>query len=256
MRMVFIAGNWKMYKVKEEARALCEGLKGTVGEPSDKVCVAVCPPYTALQEAASALAGSAIKLGAQNLHWEKEGAFTGELSGAMLKDAGCSFVIIGHSERRKYFGETNASVNKKVRAALSAGLTPIVCVGETLEERNANRALAVVEDHITGALQGIESSDILKIVIAYEPVWAIGTGVNATPEQAEEVHKFIRGLIAKLYSQEASENILILYGGSVKPDNIEVLIKEKDIDGALVGGAALKVDSFTQIVKRSVQAHV
>jgi triosephosphate isomerase len=254
--MVLIAGNWKMYKTKDEARKLCEGLKSSVGKSFDKGCVVVCPPYTALQDAYQVIKDSAIKLGAQNLHWEKEGAFTGELSAVMLKDAGCSFVIIGHSERRKYFGETNEGVNKKVKAALAQGLTPIVCVGETLDERKANKTLSIVEDHVRGALQGIESSDILKIVIAYEPVWAIGTGVNATPQQAEEVHKFIRSLLEKLYSKDASSNILILYGGSVKPENIEELIKEEDIDGALVGGASLKVESFTQIVQKSINAYV
>ncbi|MBN2120502.1 MAG: triose-phosphate isomerase [Candidatus Omnitrophica bacterium] len=256
MRMKLIAGNWKMYKNSQEAKELVQGLKDCLSKPLENACVVVCPPFTVLKEVCQVIDGSSIKLGAQNLYWEKEGPFTGEVSAGMLKNAGCAFVIIGHSERRKYFGETNESVNKKIKAALENDLTPIVCVGETLQQRQNNQTLRVVEDHVEGALQGIASSDILKIVIAYEPVWAIGTGVNATPKQAQEVHKYIRSLLGNMYSQEVSKNLLILYGGSVKPDNIGDLIKEEDIDGALVGGASLKVDSFTQIVDKSIKANV
>lgn len=253
MRMVLIAGNWKMHKTAGEALELAKGLKASIGESFNNGCVVICPPFTVLRDVYQVIKDSSLKLGAQNLFWEEEGAFTGEISGLMLKDAGCSFVIIGHSERRKYFGETNESVNKKIKAAIKVNLTPIVCVGESLEERKAGQTLNIVENHIKGALQGIEDSDILKIVIAYEPVWAIGTGINATASQAEEVHRYIRGLIKELYSEEISKNILILYGGSVKPSNIEDLIKEEDIDGALVGGASLKADSFIEIVKRSLK---
>lgn len=256
MRMILITGNWKMYKTPQEAEELAKQLKDAVGGAFENGCVAICPVFVALSRVYEVIKGSSIKLGGQDLFWEKEGAFTGEVSGAMLKEAGCSFVIIGHSERRKYFHETNEGVNKKVQAALQCGLTPIVCVGETLKERESGNTLKVVEDHVRGAFQNIKDTDVQKIVIAYEPVWAIGTGVNATPDQAQEVHKYIRGLIAKLYCQELSQNMLILYGGSVKPDNIDSLIVQKDIDGALVGGASLKVESFAEIVNKSLRKNV
>jgi len=251
MRMVFIAGNWKMYKTIEEAKELAKGLKDAIGGDCGNYCVAICPPFTSLRDVYGVIKDCPIKLGAQDVYWEREGAFTGEVSAEMLRDAGCSFVIIGHSERRKYFGESNESVNKKIKAALFFNLTPIVCVGETLRQRQAGETLSVVEDHVRGALAGMESQGGMKIVIAYEPVWAIGTGVNATAQQAEEVHSYIRNLLKQMYSDEVSKNLLILYGGSVKPSNIQELIKEEDIDGALVGGASLKVDSFMEIVKKS-----
>jgi len=216
--------------------------------------VVICPPFTVLSEVKKVIEDSSIKLGAQDLFWEKEGAFTGEISAPMLKDVGCSFVIIGHSERRKYFFETNETVNRKIKSALSFGLTPIVCVGETLEEREKGETFQVVEDHIRGAFKDILQEEAFKVVVAYEPVWAIGTGRNATPNQAQEVHKYIRGLLEEIYSKSLAQNILILYGGSVNPQNIEGLILEEDIDGALVGGASLKVETFSQIVEKSIKS--
>lgn len=250
MRKPFIAGNWKMNKAIQEAVELINGLKRNLID-IETVDIAVCPPFTALSDAREVLMDSNIRLGAQNLYWEKEGAYTGEVSAAMLKDAGCEFVIIGHSERRKYFNETNEGVNKKIKTALSAGLTPIVCVGETLEEREQDKTHDVVKDHVTGAFAGLSNDDVLKLVIAYEPVWAIGTGKTATPEQAQEVHAYIRKLLSELYSKETAQSIRIQYGGSVKPENIKDLMAQPDIDGALVGGGSLKTDSFTEIVKGS-----
>ena len=239
-----------MNKAIQEAVELINGLKRNLSD-IEAVDIAICPPFTALSDAREMLMDSNIKLGAQNLYWEKEGAYTGEVSAAMLKDAGCEFVIIGHSERRKYFNETNEGVNKKIKTALSAGLTPIVCVGETLEEREQDKTHDVVKDHVTGAFAGLSNDDVLKLVIAYEPVWAIGTGKTATPEQAQEVHAHIRKLLSELYSKETAQSIRIQYGGSVKPENIKDLMAQPDIDGALVGGASLKTDSFTEIVKGS-----
>lgn len=253
MRMVLIAGNWKMNNVSFQAKELVSELKDSVGKEFSNGCVVVCPPFTVLRDVYEVIKDSAIKLGGQNMYWEEKGAFTGEISPEMLKDTGCSFVIIGHSERRKYFSETNETVNKKVKSALKHSLTPIICVGETLKEREADKTLDVIKSHVTGALEGLSKEDVGKIVIAYEPVWAIGTGRTASPEQAEEVHKYIRDLVLSLYSESEAENLLILYGGSVKPSNVEELIKQEDIDGALVGGAALKADSFAEIVKKSIQ---
>ena len=247
MRIPIIAGNWKMYKTIGEATALLAELKLLVANVTG-VEIVVCPPFTALKNAGHALTGSSIKLGAQNIFWETEGAYTGEISPLMLKDAGCSYVIIGHSERRGYFKEENEAVNKKLRAAISAGLTPIMCVGERLEEREAGKTFAVIEDHLKGGLCGIDKETTQDIVIAYEPVWAIGTGKTATPRQVEEAHSFIRKTLAALYDEETANNIRIQYGGSVKPENIKELMREKDIDGALVGGASLKADSFADIV--------
>jgi len=254
MRMRLIAGNWKMHKRIEEAKALALGLRERIGRPFQEGCVVICPPFTVLSEVKKVIEDSSIKLGAQDLFWEKEGAFTGEISPPMLKDVGCSFVIIGHSERRKYFFETNETVNRKIKSALSFGLTPIVCVGETLEEREKGETFQVVEDHIRGAFKDILQEEAFKVVVAYEPVWAIGTGRNATPNQAQEVHKYIRGLLEEIYSKSLAQNILILYGGSVNPQNIEGLILEEDIDGALVGGASLKVETFSQIVEKSIKS--
>lgn len=254
MRKTIIAGNWKMYKTIKEAIELSNGLKRELFKlDNQSVDVVLCPPFTALSEVSEVVIESDIFLGAQDIYWLDEGAFTGEVSGKMLKDAGCSFVIIGHSERRQFFNETNESVNKKLRAALANNLTPIVCVGEMLKEREAGKTFDVLKDHIEGALSGLSGEDVLKIVIAYEPVWAIGTGKTATPEQAQEVHKYIRDLLRKLFNPEVASEIRIQYGGSVKPDNIAELMKQPDVDGALVGGASLKVDSFSLIVKKAAE---
>jgi len=252
MRKTIIAGNWKMFKTIPEAIELSNGLKRELYKLDfDNIDVVLCPPFTALSEVSETINESEIKLGGQNIYWLDEGAFTGEVSGKMLKDAGCSFVIIGHSERRQFFSETNETVNKKLKAALSNNLTPIVCVGEMLNEREAGKTFEVLKNHVEGALRDISSEDVLKTVIAYEPVWAIGTGKTATPAQAQEVHKYIRDLLTKLYDNDVSSSLRIQYGGSVKPDNITELMKQPDVDGALVGGASLKVDSFTEIAKKA-----
>ncbi len=241
-----------MYKNIVEAIELSNGLKRELFKLDfEAVDVVICPPFTALAEVAEVLNESDISLGAQNMHWQDEGAFTGEVSALMLKEAGCRYVIIGHSERRQFFGETNETVNKKINAALKHGLSPIVCVGENLKERENNKTFDVIEDHIKNGLAGLNPDDILKIVIAYEPVWAIGTGKTATPAQAQEAHKFIRDLLKKMYSEEISSNVRIQYGGSVKPENALELMQQPDVDGALVGGASLKIDSFTAIVTRA-----
>ncbi len=250
MRKPIIAGNWKMNKTVAEARTLAEGLKNGLKD-IENVDIVVCPPFTSLREVAKALENSSIALGAQNVYWEDSGAYTGEISPPMLKSLGSQYVIIGHSERRAYFGETNETVNKKIKAALTHNLTPIVCVGEVLEQRENGKTFDVVKDHVSGALEGIPEADAKKIILAYEPVWAIGTGKTATPEQAQEVHAFIRGLINELYSKEAASVVRIQYGGSVKPDNAAALMAKDDIDGALVGGASLKVDSFVKIIQET-----
>lgn len=250
MRKPIIAGNWKMYKTVAEAAQLVDGLKRQLREEKE-VEVVVCPPFTAILKVAEALKGSNIRYGAQDLFWEDEGAYTGEVSPKMLKDLGCSYCIIGHSERRTYFGETNESVNKKVKAALKYEIIPIMCVGERLEERDKGKTFDVVKDHVEGGLKGLAKNNVLNIVIAYEPVWAIGTGRNATPEQAQEVHKYIRELLKSSYGEEISSQVRIQYGGSVKPDNIRGIMNGEDVDGALVGGASLKLDDFVEIVKKS-----
>ena len=252
MRKPIIAGNWKMNKNSEEAITLSNGIKRALFN-IDNVELVLCPPFTSLSDVKDVILDTNVALGAQNMFWESEGAFTGEISPGMLKDLGCKYVIIGHSERRAYFGETNETVNKKVKSALKEGLFPIMCVGEKLEEREKGKTFDVVSEHVEKGLLDIDKKQILNIVIAYEPVWAIGTGKNATPQQAEEVHKFIRGLLAKKYDKEISKDICIQYGGSVKPANIEALIAEEDIDGALIGGASLKEESFVDIVKKSSQ---
>ena len=253
MRKVIIAGNWKMNKTVAEAvdlaqklRMLCKGLQG--------VEIVVCPPFTAIQAVAQALSGFSIHLGAQNLHWEDRGAFTGEISSVMLKDVGCDYVILGHSERRQHFHETNLGVSKKIIAALSHGFIPIVCVGETLVEREEDRTFSVVEEQIRGSIRPVIRTKKEPIVIAYEPVWAIGTGRNATPDQANEVHTFIRYFLQDLFGQEFSANTCILYGGSVNPGNIEALMAQPELDGALVGGASLDAESFAQIVRSSIRS--
>ena len=249
MRKTIIAGNWKLYKTINEAIELANGLKRELFKANfSAVDVVLCPVFTALSEVAEVLNETDIQLGAQDLYWQDEGAFTGEVSAPMLKDAGCRYVIIGHSERRQFFGETNEMVNKKIKAALKHELTPIICVGENLQEREANNTFKVIEGHIQGALVDISAKDMLKSVIAYEPIWAIGTGKTATGEQAQEVHKFIRDLLRKIYGEEVASSVRIQYGGSVKPENIVELMGKPDVDGALVGGASLKVDSFSSIV--------
>lgn len=248
MRKPFVAGNWKMHGTVREAAELAGGLAAQIGHV-DNVDVALCPPYTAIGTVRDAIRGSRLRLGAQDLHWEKSGAYTGEVSAGMLIDAGCSCVIIGHSERRQFFGETDDSVNRKLKAAVAAGLEAIVCVGETLVEREAGSTLAVVERQLAGGLEGAGCD---QLAIAYEPVWAIGTGKVATPDQAQEVHGFIRAWLGRKYGH-AADCVRILYGGSVKPDNILSLSAQPDIDGALVGGASLKVDSFLDIVGGSLK---
>jgi triosephosphate isomerase len=211
--------------------------------------VAVAPPFTALYGVHKELEDSFIRLAAQNLYWEEKGAFTGEISPLMLKEAGCEYVIIGHSERRQFFGESDETVNRRIKAALAHGLKVIFCIGETLREREEGETFAVIERQIEGGLKGLGDKDLKKMTIAYEPVWAIGTGKTATPEQAEEVHRFIRERVNELYSREVSEEIRIQYGGSVTPDNVKGLMDQPDIDGALVGGASLKAESFSKIVR-------
>ncbi len=239
-----IAGNWKMHKTLAEAKALAKEIRQGLG-PSDAVEVAVAPPYTALAAVAAEIAGSPIRLAAQDTHWERQGAYTGAISPVMLTDVGCHYVIIGHSERRQYFGETDETVNRKVKAALEAGLSPIVCVGETLAEREQGRTFSVVETQIRRGLAGLPRSQAERLVIAYEPVWAIGTGKTATPEQAQEVHQHIRELLSEVAGGAA---VRILYGGSVTPDNAGELLAQPDINGALVGGASLKAASFLGII--------
>jgi triosephosphate isomerase (TIM) len=249
MRKPIIAGNWKMYKTIKESIELANGIKRELFKLDfAAVDVVLCPAFTVLSEVAEVLNETDIGLGGQDVYWQEEGAFTGEVSAVMLKDAGCQYVIIGHSERRQFFGETNETVNKKIKAALNKSLTPIICVGENLQERESNNTLKVIQEHLRGGLVDISASDLLKTVIAYEPVWAIGTGKTATGEQAQEVHKYIRDLLRKMYGEEVASSIRIQYGGSVKPENIAELIAKPDVDGALVGGASLKVDSFSTIV--------
>lgn len=241
-----------MYKTQEEAFQLASSLKQGLSD-INSVKVVLCPPFTALASVNEAIQGSHILLGAQNMHWEKEGAYTGEVSPEMLLTIGCQYVIIGHSERRQYFFETNQTVNLKVKSALGSGLIPIICVGEKLEEREANKTEQVIEDHVKGAFKDLTADLAKKCVIAYEPIWAIGTGKTATPNQANEVHIFIRELLASMFDQECAEQINVLYGGSVKPENSKELLEMSDIDGALVGGASLNADSFEKIVRSAIQ---
>jgi triosephosphate isomerase (TIM) len=248
MRMPMVAGNWKMYKGPTEARKLALELRNGLLGRRDSTEVVLCPPYVSLAAVAEIVHGSSIGLGAQNVHWEKQGAWTGEVAAAMLRDAGCTHVIIGHSERRQHCGETNETVRKRVLAALEAGLRPIVCVGETLAERDAGVTSKVVETQLREGLAGLAPDAWPRLVLAYEPVWAIGTGRNATPEQAQEVHAFLRGAVGSLASSTAAEGLRILYGGSVKPDNAAALLGQRDVDGALVGGASLEAEGFLRII--------
>ncbi|MCF7916451.1 MAG: triose-phosphate isomerase [Candidatus Omnitrophica bacterium] len=251
MRKPFIAGNWKMNKTAQETADLGAKLKENVGNFKE-ADILICPPFTSLVAAKEAVKDSVIDLGAQNMHWENSGAFTGEISPEMIKSLDCKFVIIGHSERRKYFSETNQEINKKIKAAISAGLLPIVCVGETLEQREQGQEKNVIEEQLREGFDSLTESDLEKITVAYEPVWAIGTGKTATGDQAEAMHNFIREWIKKEFSPSQAEKLRILYGGSVKPNNIKELMNQDDIDGALVGGASLKSEDFTAIIKNSV----
>jgi triosephosphate isomerase len=250
MRTPFIAANWKMYKTVHEAVAFIKELRLLVKDVHD-VEIVVAPPFTALHSAVEAAHGSNVGIAGQNLHWEREGAFTGEISAGMLKEAGAEYVVIGHSERRRLFGETDQTVNRKLASALAAQLTPIVCIGETLEERDASKTLEVLDRQIKQGLDGLSGDDIAALVIAYEPVWAIGTGRNATAAQAGEAHAHIRARLRQWFGGAAAEQCHVLYGGSVKPDNIRELASLEDVDGALVGGASLDVRSFFEIVTRS-----
>jgi len=246
MRKKVIAGNWKMNKNIPGTAELVEGIK-KVNIPAG-VEVIVCPPFTSLETAGKLLKGTEVKLGAQNMYFEESGAFTGEISADMLKSAGCEYVILGHSERRAIFNESDELINKKIKKAIASGLKVILCVGESLEQRETNVTEKVIETQIKGGFAGVPAEDIAKVIVAYEPVWAIGTGKTATPAQAEEVHAFIRSLVEKLYSKAVADNLIIQYGGSVKPDNAKELLGQADIDGALVGGACLKADSFAGII--------
>ncbi len=247
-RLPFIAGNWKMNKTVEEALDLVRRLKASLSD-TEGVEVAVAPPFTALYAVSEELKDSSLRLAAQNLFYEEKGAFTGEISPPMLREVGCHFVIIGHSERRQYFGETDETVNRRIKAALGQSLKPIFCIGETLKEREEGRAYAVIERQMESGLRGIGGGEMKHFVIAYEPVWAIGTGKTATPQQAEEVHGFIRERLERLYSQEIAGRIRIQYGGSVTPENVKGLMSQENIDGALVGGASLRSETFSKIVK-------
>jgi triosephosphate isomerase len=255
MRIPFIAGNWKMYKTVHEAVVFVKELKRLVTDMTD-VEIVVAPPFIAMHAVAEAARNSNVGVAAQDVYWEREGAFTGEIAPGMIKEAGAEYVIIGHSERRRLFGETDAHVNRKTIAALGASLTPIVCVGETLEERERDETLAVLDRQIKSGLDQLTSEQIAEIVIGYEPVWAIGTGRNATSQQAGEAHAHIRTRLRQWFGASAADHCHVIYGGSVKPDNIRELIAEPDVDGALVGGASLDVRSFSDIVTRSRGAAV
>jgi len=247
MRKAVIAGNWKMHKTNSEARVLARAIRDGAADVSQCEIV-LAPPFTALAAVSEELKGSSIILAAQNVHWEAKGAFTGEISIPMLQDLGCGMVILGHSERRQFFGETDALVNRRVRAVLDSGLQPIVCIGETLAERESEQHHSVVAHHLAGGLDGLTRQNLLRIILAYEPVWAIGTGRTASPETAQEMHRMIREWLSDKFGEEAKE-VRILYGGSVKPDNIDALMLQPDIDGALVGGACLEAESFLRICR-------
>lgn len=250
MRLPLIAGNWKMFKTVKEAFVFAKELRPLVKDIAD-VEIVVSPPFTALHTVAEVLRNTNIGVAAQNLHFEREGAFTGEISAAMVKESGAEFAIVGHSERRRMFGETDATVNRKLTAAMGAGLTPIFCIGETLEEREQNQTLTVLDRQITRGLEGLTTEQVGALVIAYEPVWAIGTGRVATVAQAQEVHAHIRGRLRQWFGADTAEQCRILYGGSVKPDNIQGLMREPDVDGALIGGASLDVQAFAEMVTKS-----
>ena len=248
MRRFLIAGNWKMNCGPEETSGLLNGIKEQCPEIPDALDVLVFPPEISLSTASKELNNSGIFLGAQNVHFEDNGAYTGEVSTQMLKEVGCDFVIVGHSERRQFFGETDKTVNAKVIKALSDDIKPVICVGESLDQRKKEVHKKMVKKQVQAALLGVEASDVTNVVIAYEPIWAIGTGETATPEQAQEMHEMIRDVIADLYDQESADSIRILYGGSMKPHNAEELLGQRDVDGGLIGGASLKAESFSDII--------
>jgi len=246
-RRPLIAGNWKMHGTVREARDLAASVAAATVKVSDRD-VMIAPPYTALAAVKDVLAGTGVILAAQNVHWEEKGAFTGEISASMLKDVGCTMAIVGHSERRHVFGETDRMINRRLAGTMQLGLVPVLCIGETLEQREADQTMSVLEGQVHAGLAGIEVVDPAEIVIAYEPVWAIGTGKTASEAQAQEAHSFIRRLLAAICEKNIAAGIRILYGGSVKPENIDILMQQEDIDGALVGGAALKAESFERII--------
>jgi triosephosphate isomerase len=246
-RRPLIAGNWKMHTTVQEARQLASAVVQAAAKVSGRD-VMIAPPYTALAAVGTVLAGTGVLLGGQNVHWEAQGAFTGEISAAMLKDVGCGMVIVGHSERRHVFGETDFMINRRISGALQSSLIPVLCIGETLTQRMADQAFKVLEDQVRTGLAGLDVTDGVNLVVAYEPVWAIGTGKTATEAQAQEAHSFIRNLLADIYEKNIAAGIRILYGGSVKPENIDILMQQDDIDGVLVGGAALRAESFERII--------
>ncbi len=250
MRTPLVAANWKMFKTVAEAVAYVREFTGLVSGMDD-VDIVVAPPFTAVHAAAEAARGSRVAVAGQDLYWEAEGAFTGEVSAAMLREAGARFVVIGHSERRTKFGETNDQVNRKVKAAMAGGLTPIVCIGETLDEREGRETLRVLDRQIRAGFDGLSANQIATLAVAYEPVWAIGTGRNATSAQAQEAHAHIRGRLGEWFGAEAGDACRILYGGSVKPANTKELVSQADVDGALVGGASLDPKAFAEIVAGS-----
>ncbi|MFA3782536.1 triose-phosphate isomerase [Melioribacteraceae bacterium 4301-Me] len=252
MRKKIVAGNWKMNNDLNESINLISAIKKGINENNTNVDVIICPPFTSLETAYALIKNTTIKLGAQNMYYEKNGAYTGEISAGMLLSVGCEFVILGHSERRTIFGETDELINKKIKSAIQAGLKPIFCIGETLEQRERGEAFEVVDDQLKKGLYQVSNEDIKNIIIAYEPVWAIGTGKNATPEQAQEIHNYIRKQISAMYDSLTAEKLIIQYGGSVKPENSKQLMSMPDIDGALVGGACLKADSFISIINSAV----
>ncbi|HZL84169.1 MAG TPA: triose-phosphate isomerase [Candidatus Krumholzibacteria bacterium] len=249
MRRPLVAGNWKMNCGPSDARRLALEIRNGLLGSRTGTDVVLCPPFTSLAAVREILQSSTVGLGAQNLYWEQSGAWTGEVSATMLRDAGCNVVLVGHSERRQHFGETNRSVQKRVRAALDAGLRPLVCVGETLAERDAGSTERVVTTQLSEGLEDLGAAEWGQLILAYEPVWAIGTGRNATPEQAQDVHRLLRAQVSALAGPEIADGMLVLYGGSVKPDNAAVLLAEPDVDGALVGGASLEAKSFLAIVE-------
>jgi len=250
MRIPFVAGNWKMFKTVHEAVVYAKEFRKLVQDVSD-VEIVLAPPFTALHAVAEALRHDNVGVAAQDLHWQAEGAFTGEISAGMIKEAGAEYVIIGHSERRTLFGETDASVSRKTKAAMAAGLTPIVCIGETLDARDRDETTAVLDRQIRDGLEGLTAEQVAALVVAYEPVWAIGTGRNATPEQAADAHVHIRGRLREWFGAPAADQCHVIYGGSVKPDNVSALMASADVDGALVGGASLTVGAFADIVTGS-----
>jgi len=249
MRRFLIAGNWKMNKGPSEAESLLVKLKEEIPEIPESVDVLVCPPFTSITSANNTLQGYDAHIGAQNMHFEDSGAYTGEISPRMLQEVGCTYVILGHSERRQYFAETDELVNKKATKALAEDLTPVICVGESLDQRKAGNHVDIVRTQVEKALSGITEQEVTDVVIAYEPIWAIGTGETASPEQAQEMHADIRSVLSDLFSDEAADQIQILYGGSMKPHNADELLNQQDVDGGLIGGASLKGDSFAAIIR-------